>query len=85
MHQFLHKVFLLQKCYYFHFLFLRSQIRAMKKRNPEEVHDGFPTNGTKYETKGPNYRHENLKNKELQKEVERLKKLLEKVKCDEIY
>ena len=55
----------------------------MKKRNLEEVHDGFPTNGIKDETTDLSYRHESMKNKELQKEVERLQKLLEKVKCCE--
>lgn len=63
---------------------LCSQIRAMKKRNLEEVHDGFPTNGIKYETKDANYRHESVTNKELQKEVKRLQSLLEKVKCCEV-
>jgi len=57
----------------------------MKKRNLEEVHDGFPTNGIKYETKELSDRHESMKNKELQKEVERLQKLLEKVKCCKMY
>lgn len=57
----------------------------MKKRNLEEVHDGFPTNGIKYETRELSDRHESMKNKELQKEVERLQKLLEKVKCCEMY
>ena len=55
----------------------------MKKRNLEEVHDGFPTNGIKYETKDLNYRNESMTNKELQKEVKSLQKLLEKVKCCE--
>ena len=55
----------------------------MKKRNLEEVHDGFPSNGIKDESKDLNYRHESMKNRELQKEVERLQKLLEKVKCCE--
>ena len=63
-------------------LSLCSQIRAMKKRNLEEVHDGFPTNGIKYETKD-NYRNESMKYKELQKEVERLQSLLQKVNCCE--
>jgi len=57
----------------------------MMKRNMEEVHDGFPTNGTKYETKDLHDRHESFENKELQKEVERLEKLLDKVKCGEMY
>jgi len=51
----------------------------MRKRNLEEVHDGFPTNAMKYETKDLNYRHESLKNEELQKEVERLQSLLKEV------
>ena len=55
----------------------------MKKRHLEEVHDGFPTNGIKYETKDANYLHESETNKELQKEVKRLQSLLEKVKCCE--
>ena len=57
----------------------------MKKRNSEEVHDGFPTNGIKYGTKDLKYRHESMKNKELQKQVERLQKLLEEVKfCEDV-
>ena len=57
----------------------------MKKRNLEDVHDGFPTNGIRYETKDANDRHESMKNEELQKEVERLQKLLEKVKyCENV-
>lgn len=57
----------------------------MRKRNLEEVHDGFPTNGMKYETKDLNYRHESLKNEELQKEVKRLQSLLKKVKfCGDV-
>lgn len=57
----------------------------MKKRNLEEAHDRFPTNGIKYETKDLNYRHESMRNKELQRDVERLQKLLEKVKsCEDV-
>lgn len=58
----------------------------MRKRNCEETHDGFPTNGIKYESKDVNYRHEGTSNKELQKEVKRLRGLLEKVRwCEIIY
>ena len=55
----------------------------MKKRNCEEIQDGFPTNGIKYESKDVNYRHDNVTNKELQKEVKRLQGLLEKVRWSE--
>jgi len=58
------------------------KIRAMRKRNLEEVHDGFPTNAMKYETKDLNYRHESLKNEELQKEFERLQSLLKKTQME---
>ena len=56
----------------------------MKKRNCEEVHDGFPTNGTKYESNDVNYRHESVTNKELRKKVKRLQDLLKEVRKSEI-
>lgn len=37
----------------------------MKKRNLEEVYDGFLINGIKYEIKDFNYCNESMKNKEL--------------------
>ncbi|KAL9969262.1 hypothetical protein ACROYT_G021458 [Oculina patagonica] len=58
------------------------KIRAVKKGNGEETHDGFPTNGMKYESKDVNYRHEGTTNKELQKEVKRLQGLLEKAQIE---
>ena len=56
----------------------------MKKRNCEEVHDGFPTNGIKYESNDVNHRHESVTNKELRKKVKRLQDLLKEVRKSEI-
>lgn len=52
----------------------------MRKGNCEEPPDRFPTNGIKYETKDRNYFRESMSSTELQKEIKRLRELLEKVR-----